>query len=43
MMKMMQYFFPIMIVWMGRSMPAGLTIYWFVGTLFMIVQTVGDE
>ena len=41
MMKMMQYFFPIMIVWMGRSMPAGLTIYWFVGTLFMIVQTVG--
>lgn len=41
MMKMMKYFFPVMIVWMGRSFPAGLTIYWFVGTLFMIVQTVG--
>lgn len=39
MMKMMRYFFPIMIVWMGRSFPAGLTIYWFVGTLFQIAQT----
>lgn len=39
MMKMMRYFFPIMIVWMGRSFPAGLTIYWFVGTLFQILQT----
>jgi YidC/Oxa1 family membrane protein insertase len=39
MMKMMRYFFPIMIVWLGRSFPAGLTIYWFTGTLFMIVQT----
>ncbi len=41
MMKMMKYFFPVMIVWMGRSFPAGLTLYWFIGTLFMIVQTVG--
>ncbi len=41
MMKMMKYFFPVMIVWMGRSFPAGLTLYWFVGTLFMIVQTAG--
>lgn len=41
MMKMMKYFFPIMIVWMGRSFPAGLTLYWFIGTLFMIVQTFG--
>lgn len=39
MMKMMKYFFPIMIVWMGRSFPAGLTLYWFIGTAFMIVQT----
>ena len=31
MMKMMQYFFPVMIALMGRSFPAGLTIYWFVG------------
>jgi YidC/Oxa1 family membrane protein insertase len=39
MMKMMKYFFPIMIVWMGRSFPAGLTLYWFIGTLVQIVQT----
>jgi len=41
MMKMMKYFFPIMIVWMGRSFPSGLTLYWFIGTLFMICQTFG--
>ena len=41
MMKMMKYFFPVMIVWMGRSFPAGLTLYWFIGTLVMIVQTLG--
>ncbi|MBR0598425.1 YidC/Oxa1 family membrane protein insertase [Sinanaerobacter chloroacetimidivorans] len=39
MMKMMRYFFPIMIVWMGRSFPAGLTVYWFIGTLIQIFQT----
>ncbi|MDD2190442.1 MAG: YidC/Oxa1 family membrane protein insertase [Eubacteriales bacterium] len=41
MMKMMQYFFPIMIVWMGRSFPAGLTVYWFIGTVLQIFQTRG--
>lgn len=41
MMKMMRYFFPVMIVWMGRSFPAGLTIYWFVGTVIQIFQTKG--
>ncbi|MGI6727092.1 MAG: YidC/Oxa1 family membrane protein insertase [Anaerovoracaceae bacterium] len=41
MMKMMKFFFPVMIVWMGRSFPAGLTLYWFIGTLFMICQTFG--
>ncbi|HML35849.1 MAG TPA: YidC/Oxa1 family membrane protein insertase [Bacillota bacterium] len=41
MMKMMRYFFPVMIVWMGRSFPAGLTIYWFVGTAIQIFQTMG--
>ena len=41
MMKMMRYFFPIMIVWMGRSFPAGLTIYWFVGSVIQIFQTMG--
>jgi YidC/Oxa1 family membrane protein insertase len=39
MMKMMRYFFPVMIVWMGRSFPAGLTVYWFVGTVVQIGQT----
>lgn len=43
MMKMMKYFFPVMIVWMGRSFPAGLTLYWFIGTLVMIVQTLGMQ
>lgn len=41
MMKMMKYFFPITIVWMGRSFPAGLTIYWFIGTVIQIIQTRG--
>ena len=36
MMNMMKYLFPVMIVWMGRSFPAGLTIYWFIGTLVQI-------
>jgi YidC/Oxa1 family membrane protein insertase len=39
MMKMMKYAFPVMIVWMGRSFPAGLTLYWFIGTLVQIGQT----
>ena len=38
MMKNMQYIFPVMIIWMGRSFPAGLTLYWFVSTLFQIGQ-----
>ena len=37
MMKIMKYFFPITIVLMGRSFPAGLTIYWFVGTSVQIL------
>ena len=40
MMKVMSFFFPIMIFWMARSFPAGLALYWFVGTCFMIVQTL---
>lgn len=27
--KIMKYFFPIMILWMARSYPAGLALYWF--------------
>lgn len=37
MMKIMKYVFPILIVVMGRSFPAGLTMYWFVGTLVQIL------
>jgi YidC/Oxa1 family membrane protein insertase len=38
MMKMMKYFFPVMIVWMGHTFPAGLTLYWFIGNIFTIGQ-----
>jgi YidC/Oxa1 family membrane protein insertase len=38
--KMMKYFFPIMIVWMGRTFPSGLALYWFIGNLCMMVQTL---
>ena len=36
MMKMMKYVYPIIIVWMGRSFPAGLTLYWFISTATQI-------
>lgn len=36
MMKMMKYVFPIMIVMMGRSFPAGLTIYWSMSQVIQI-------
>ena len=34
--KMMKYFFPIMILWMARSYPAGLALYWFGGQVIQI-------
>lgn len=36
-MKIMKYIFPVMIVYMGRSFPAGLAIYWFFNTLIQIL------
>ena len=36
MMKMMNYFFPIMIVWLARSYPSGLAIYWFMSQFIQI-------
>ena len=36
MMKVMKYFFPIMILWMARSYPAGLAIYWFGSQIIQI-------
>ena len=40
MMKMMKYFFPLMILVMGRSFPAGLTIYWFFGQAVQILFNI---
>lgn len=36
--KQMTYFFPLMIVFLGISLPAGLTLYWVITTVFSIVQ-----
>ena len=38
MMSAMKYFFPVMIFLMGRSFPAGLALYWFIGNLIQIGQ-----
>jgi YidC/Oxa1 family membrane protein insertase len=40
MMKIMRVFMPVFIVVMGRSFPAGLAVYWFIGNLFTCGQTV---
>jgi len=34
--KMMKYVFPIMIVWMGRTFPAGLALYWAISQIMQI-------
>ena len=36
----MKYFMPIMIFIMGRSFPAGLTLYWTIGNCVIILQTM---
>lgn len=36
MMKMMQYIFPIMILWMAKSFPSGLALYWAVSQIIQI-------
>ena len=38
--KGMNYFFPLMIFLMGRSFPAGTALYWAIGNLFAIAQTL---
>jgi len=38
--NVMKYFYPVMIFLMGRSFPAGLALYWGVGNIFTIGQTV---
>lgn len=37
-MKMMQYMFPVMILFWGKTFTAGLIIYWTVGNVFQLVQ-----
>ncbi len=34
--KMMKYIFPIMILWMARTFPSGLALYWAVGQIIQI-------
>ena len=36
MMKMMKYVFPVMILWMARSFPSGLSLYWAVSQIIQI-------
>ncbi len=38
MMNSMKYFMPIMIFLMGRTFPAGLTLYWTIGNCVIIIQ-----
>jgi YidC/Oxa1 family membrane protein insertase len=40
MMKVMRVFMPVFIVVMARQMPAGLAVYWFIGNLFTVGQTL---
>lgn len=37
-MKTMNMIFPVMILWWGRSFPAGLTLYWVVSNAFQMAQ-----
>ena len=34
--KIMQYVFPVMILWMARSFPSGLALYWAVSQIIQI-------
>lgn len=36
--KQTLYLFPLLTVWIGITLPAGLSFYWLVSTLFLIVQ-----
>ncbi len=38
--KQMLYFMPAMTVLIGLSLPAGLTLYWFFGTVLMALQQI---
>jgi len=36
--KQMLYFMPFMTLLIGLQFPGGLTLYWFLSTLFMLLQ-----
>lgn len=38
MQSMMLYIFPAMAAWFAYQFPAGIGLYWLIGTIFMIVQ-----
>ena len=38
--KVMKYFFPIIILWMARTYPAGLAIYWFGSQVIQIFYNI---
>ncbi|SNS54480.1 YidC/Oxa1 family membrane protein insertase [Anaerovirgula multivorans] len=38
--NMMKYFFPIMMIWMARTLPAGVALYWVVSSLFQAAQQI---
>ena len=38
MQKMMVYIFPAMAAWFAYQFPAGVGLYWLIGTIFMIAQ-----
>ena len=40
MQKMMKYVFPIMIMWLAKSYPAGLALYWFVSQFLQIFYNI---
>lgn len=40
MMKMMQFIFPIMILWMAKSFPSGLALYWAVSQIVQIFLNI---
>ena len=40
MMKAVKIIFPLMIVWMGRTFPSGLTIYWFFSQVIQVFFTI---
>ncbi len=36
----MKYVFPIMMIWMSRSLPAGVSLYWVISSVFQVVQQI---